>query len=458
MVAVLAAWPWIARSLIGSSEDNGLSGTFFLAVVSDIDWAVSAVVAPFANLLRGTLPSYAGPWVDIALYYPSATSLLVAIALWVWNKNGALRDTIQERARLAWNRPRRMASLRHVDKAGPLLRFARWMRLNAGPVHRVFAWRLVPAVFLLAIFGAAYLVGATSFFTGRVALGEVCSPPEIKGSGREPAKLATGTPVPDVPIDAKGLFDTSDFCWWSGLAVEKGRKYRVWIQIEDHPWFDRTIMAGVNGFKTYEGHHYVALPSRRLISADWFQPVVRIGTKGMNDLPLQAINVEPADELPRRMMPTLPAADDLDKSKNRYPVRLEDVTELKEAADTEKLNRLKPAIRSMSTFDPLPKDETACKAWEAQKLTDRMAAEFVASDSGELFFYVNDALQLLPHLPSWMLPSKIAPYFGPYDQYYRNNSGTARIKVQRLPAPSMPPDRPAVSGADPAPATRCNEL
>lgn len=128
----------------------------------------------------------------------------------------------------------------------------------------------------------------------------------------------------------------------------------------------------------------------------------------------------------------------MDKSKNRYPVRLEDATGLPDPADTEKLKKLKDEIAKMGTFDALAQDDTARKIWDAQHLTDRVVAEFVAPDSGELFFYVNDAVQIFPGFLRWLVPAKFAAYFGPDEQYYKNNSGTARITVQRLPPPEQP--------------------
>ena len=424
MVGVIAAWPWIAHALVQWSEDRALEGTGTLSVITNIDWVLGAVVAPLTNLLRDVLPSYAAPWLNIATYYPFLTSIVAIITLWVWNKNSELRDTIQERARLAWNTPRRRASQSHISEPGTLMRFGHWMRMNAGPARLVIAKGLVPAVFLLTIFGSAALIASSSLFTGRLALGAVCSPPTVKGS----AALQTGTPVPDESIDARGPFDTREFCWWSGLAVEKGRKYRVFLDIKE-PWFDRTIMSGVNGFQTYEPHHYLALPERRLFGADWFQPVVRVGTKGINDLPLKAINVMPADEFPRRMKPTLPAEDDISRSKDRYPVRLDDTDAFKGRLD------------GLGKFEPIPPAmlDEAQQVWKQQALDGRVVAEFVAPDSGELFFYVNDAVQIFPQLlPEWMVPSWLQVIQGPPDLYYHNNTGTAKITVQRLPAPPLP--------------------
>lgn len=435
MVAVIALWPMIARALIGTSKDTVLEGSRFLAVITDLDWYLGAVIAPVANLLRNVLPSYAAPWLDISLYYPFMTTIIVGFTLWVWQKNSELRDAIQERARLAWSSHAHSGRRVHTGPPGALLRFARWMRLNAGPVRTFFARRLMPAAFLLVIFGSAILIVFNSLFTGRVALGRVCAPPETGEAGK-PAK---GRPVLEEAVDAAGTFHTSDFCRWSGLAVEKNRKYRVWIQIEE-PWFDRTIMTGANGFKTFGWQHYLAWPTRRLLGADWFQPIVRIGTKGMNDLPLQAVNVIPGDELPRRMNPTTPVEEDTRRSK--YPVKLEDMAGLPDPADTEKLKILQGEVAKMGTFDALPQSETARKAWDMQRLTSGIVADFVAPDSGEVFFYVNDAVQIFPHILGRILPSRIAAYFGPDDQYYKNNGGTARITMQRLPAPDKPASSP----------------
>ncbi|MBR0847964.1 DUF2235 domain-containing protein [Bradyrhizobium diazoefficiens] len=425
MVAVIAVWPWVARGLVGVSKDSVLQGTVLLSVITTIDWLFGAVLGPLANLVRNVLPSYAAPWLDITLYYPFLTSIVLAITYLVWQKNAVLRDTIQERARLAWSRPHRLASHRHGEEPGRSLRFARWARTHAGPARWVFSRLVLPAIFLFIIFYSALLIGATSVFTARTATGAVCAPP-----GPEAA-----TPVLDEPIDARGRFATSEFCWWSGLAVEKGRKYRVLLEIED-PWFDRTIMTGTNGFKTHFLRHYLALPTLRQFGAAWFQPVVRVGTKGMSDIPLAAVNVMPAEELPRRMHPTIAPEEDADTSKGRYPILLDESGEF---AALPADNPLKLAVSKLGAFEPVPKDPAARAIWEAQKLPGRLVAEFVAPDAGDLFFYVNDAVQIYPTLlPAWLRPKKLDVVQGPYEQFYKNNAGTARIVAQRLPSPPMP--------------------
>lgn len=423
-LGVLAAWPWIARSVVGSSKEHGLEDTTVLKWITAIDNGIGTVVKPFAALLASVLPSYAAPWLAIALYYPFLTTVLVIIILFAWNRNAVLRDSIQERARLAWYRPDRMASRNRVSKSGWLLAIGRWMRLHAWPARMAFTNVLMPAVFLAAIFGSALLLLSRAYLDWRAGVGDFCK------------SSASTQAIGDMPVTARDgeLFDVSDFCWPSRLAVEKGRKYRVWIQMAD-PWFDRTVMTGLNGFKTPpDPTHRLAVPVLRLQGADWFQPVVRVGARGSYDLPLQAINGLPANELPRRVNATVPAYED--ESKDNYPIHIEDSQEFKTQGS--ELNRV---WKPFGDFEPIPAAALAAARalWRKQGLSEQLVAEFEAPEAGELFFYVNDAVQLFPrlistrHTPHWLLPVQ-----GRRVQFYKNNSGTATIRIQRLPVPPPP--------------------
>jgi uncharacterized protein (DUF2235 family) len=420
-LGILVAWPWIARTVVGSSKEYGLEDTVLLKWITAFDNGTGTVVKPFADLLASVLPSYAGPWLAIALYYPFLTTVLVVVILIAWNRNAALRDSIQERARLAWYRPDRKASRRRVSKSGWLLAIGRWMRLHAWPVRMAFTNVLLPGIFLVTIFGSALLLASRGYLNWREGIGDVC------------VSSASTRAVGDVPATARDgeLFSVRDFCWASRLAVEKGRRYRVWIQMAD-PWFDRTIMTGLNGFKTppYPTHRS-AVPILRLYGADWFQPIVRIGARGSNNLPLLAVNDIPADELPRRVNATVPAYED--NSRDNYPIRVEDSADFKKP-DSE----LRRVWRPFGDFEPIPAEAlpAARALWRRQGLSDLLVAEFVAPESGELFFYVNDAVQFFPRLvPLRFAPRWLVPLQGPRVQFYDNNSGTATIRVQRMPAP-----------------------
>ena len=406
-VALFAAWPWIAKSVIQLSsqpaDEVDVAGMSVLSLVRAFDYGVGAVVESTADMLQSFLPSYTAPWLDIAVYYPFATTLVAVLVLVVWRLNGFLRDRIQERARLAWNRPHRLVP--DIGRPSRLLKIGRFMRLHAGPARMLFTNVLIPGIFLIAIFGAALLVATRSYFNWSAGTGGVC------------ASGGSVTLVDERPSTAATPFETKALCWASGFAVEKGRKYRIWITMQD-PWFDRTIMTGVNGFKLSQMIPF--LPVRRWYRADWFQPVARIGANGDAELVLKDLNGLAADELPRSRAPI--EGQNKKKKKERartYPVRLDQTPEFADAA-----SELRRKWGDFGTFDPIPQAArpAAADIWRKQGLANLMVADLTAEESGELFLYVNDAIQLIPFL-------------GPFDLYYKNNSGSAQVTLQRLPLP-----------------------
>jgi uncharacterized protein (DUF2235 family) len=404
MIAFLAAWPWVSRKVVevlsGPTDTVPIGHLSLLAIIRKVDYGVGAVVGSTADLLLGFLPSYIEPWLKIAVFYPTATTILIALVVFVWRMNAYLRDRIQERSRLAWNRPHRMVADNLT--ASRLLPIGRFMRLHGGPARIAFTKVALPAIFLTIIFGAGLLAAGRSYYNWRAASGELCE------------RAGSITAVADQPAEAPTRFDTKKLCWGSGLWVEKGRKYRIWVDAKDDPWFDQTIMSGVNGFALYNLSHVAALPIRRWYRADWFQPILRIGAEGDAELPLQAINVMPADDLPRPLDPTNPK----DKV-NKKPIRVEETDEAKTNGD------LRGALSKLKYDEPIPNAllSAAREVWRKQELADRMVAEFVAAASGEVFLYVNDAV--IPLLP-------------PFTLFYSNNSGTAKVTLQHVPLPPPP--------------------
>ncbi|WP_249779175.1 DUF2235 domain-containing protein [Bradyrhizobium sediminis] len=413
-IALLAVWPLVARkvvALLSGSIGMVEVGRFnLLAFVTALDYRIGSVVGTTADFLLGFLPSYVEPWLKITVYYPTLTTIVIAVVATAWGMNAFLRDRIRERARLAWNRPHR--SVADNLTASWLLKIGRFFRLYGWPLRMAFTNVAVPAIFLAVIFGVALLSGSRSYYNWRAGTGVFCK------------RANDVTPVGDQPVAATTSFDTRKLCWGSGLWVEKGRKYRIWIDAKDQQWFDRTIMSGVNGFKLYSSHHLLALPIRRWYRADWFQPVLRIGAEGDAELPLEAVNVMPADDLPRPLNPT-----NREDKKNKKPVRIEQTDEFKNA-DSE-LRRNWPKLGDddpkFGRYDPIPDAAlpAARRVWRDQGLADQMVADFVAAESGEMFLYVNDAIQFFP-------------LFGPFELYYGNNSGAARVTLQRMPLPPPP--------------------
>jgi len=194
--------------------------------------------------------------------------------------------------------------------------------------------------------------------------------------------------------DPKDELRTSDFaidrlCWASGIQVEKGRRYTIWIQMaEDAPFLDRGIMTDVAGFSDGGIRHLLALPIRRWWSAAWFQPIARVNTAGNTEWPLQALDGTEAPELIEHAV----------------------VAE----SDGSLCNKLDG--KDLATTLAAREHET--------KLRTTFVSQFVAPASGELFLYLNDAIAAIP--------------FGPTTTcFYDNNFGRAKVIVQPVPLPPM---------------------
>jgi hypothetical protein len=87
----------------------------------------------------------------------------------------------------------------------------------------------------------------------------------------------------------------------------------------------------------------------------------------------------------------------------------------------------------LGRFDPisrLPPQQlaTAEAQWDKrQPQRVRFVAEFTADNRGDLFLYLNDAVNVF-----WV--------GGGYDLFYRNNRGTAAVWLQQKPLPEKPPE------------------
>jgi hypothetical protein len=403
-MALLLAWPFVAEAIIGAlkgpADDIAVSGdgSSLLDYVRAFDYGLAALTGPPLHLLEGFLPSYAEPWLKIALFYPFATLVVILVVVIAWQMNSFLRDRIHERARLTWNTPRRMVT--EIGDPTPLLRIGPSIGQHVAWLPKILTALLLRGVFVPVVYGAVLLMVGRSSFTSYDRTAGFCH------AARDL------TEVGEVALRGSTVFRTDNPCWSSGLWVEKDRKYRIWITIKD-PWFDRTIMTGVNGFQMSSGRQPGFVPFRRWISEAWFHPIARIGANADAEAPLRSIDGALPDKLPRQRDPTRVILRPTDK--NLYPVRVEDSAPAQQ-------------WRKFGLFEPIPKDALppesalpqAQAVWRQQNLASLMVADFTAAASGELFLYVNDAIQL-------------APFLGPFDLFYQNNSGSAEVTVQRLP-------------------------
>lgn len=380
---------------------------------------------------QGFLPAVAAPWLAAIAKNPAAAAGIVFFlfsSLWL---SGFLQRRIRDRAREAWrvrdmnlrvieqrqaalvatiifvvlfglavwlgrnlylqvvlgcallssaifwvDRSRRDPESNDAARPSFLLSVARRLRLNETAVgcYTFLAEKGVPFIFLLL---CAFLFACTVYralLDGVSAAGKLC-----EASGMVTVS-DDGRPLEKLEKEAD--FATSSMCHATGLSLVEGRRYRITLKMQDR-WFDQSLETDVGGFpsSSYRTRYlglslrplYLGLPLRRWLVSNWFEPVARIGAVGDYEYPL-----EPASPIP---------ADPFEK-----------------CHDAQKLS------------------QADCAEKNGLHATRVLISDIQPKTSGELFIYVNDAVLLWPGLT---------------DFFYRNNSGSATVKVERITADAV---------------------
>ena len=91
------------------------------------------------------------------------------------------------------------------------------------------------------------------------------------------------TPLAGSAFGKPFAFNPADACFDTGLLLEKGKTYKIRLQVSD--WKDKTIAADVKGWcqdwcqEPIPWQVKLLTPIRRHLSADWYQPMARIDNK-----------------------------------------------------------------------------------------------------------------------------------------------------------------------------------
>jgi uncharacterized protein (DUF2235 family) len=189
----------------------------------------------------------------------------------------------------------------------------------------------------------------------------------------------SGSEIKPVTQQEEGrVFRTNALCASTGLQLDKGATYRLRLVVPDsQPWTDNGVPASPQGIhpQNVTTMMTLAVPLRRTLTQPWSKPIARIGDIGTDEYPLE---------------PNPSVAWQGDKGKT---------------GGAEDRDTCSGPVSPDLTLDG--------KVFETQ---------LVARSSGELFLYVNDAV-----------------VFPPWTTSYCNNSGMARVVVQRiLPTATLP--------------------
>ena len=372
-VIVIASLPW-TNTLLGVRPRAASGGAIGAAgTVVDVNGALVAFVQDIVTTIGSVIPGYLEPWVKAATAQPLLALLLVGLAGALYRLNSRLRDTIADNARAAWfgtpdSQPRR----------GVFTRCAGVLRHHMptfGPRGPIYWGSFVATLAGLAIAAALYVDRVALSY--RIGTGHLC----VLDPAQKPRVVNAGQPE-----TAEG-FSPSNPCWDSGLFIEKGRAYALTIEMTQ-PFLDRSVVSGIAGFDDASWQHWFAAPLKRWATAAYFQPVARIGAQGMTEWPLAPENGEGVRVVDHRAR--LPGIDE---------------------------SRCQPHVAT-------PDDAASIAAIRKTfGLQTRMTSRFVASASGELFLFVNDAIVAND------LFARLVGIDG-YDCFYRNNSGQAKIVVE----------------------------
>jgi len=130
----------------------------------------------------------------------------------------------------------------------------------------VFGWGCLAAVGLVLLGSANRMV-----FAAASAAGSTCID--------APARPWDGAPT-------KVMLPSNELCQQTGLQLQKGQRYRVEIVLPDNAtvpkteqWRDKSIHVDTPaGFSSGRGPLFMMfLPFRRVLTAQWFVPMVRVG-------------------------------------------------------------------------------------------------------------------------------------------------------------------------------------
>jgi hypothetical protein len=160
------------------------------------------------------------------------------------------------------------------------------------------------------------------------------------------------------------------------------------------PFVDHTIMTDIAGFTMDSWSFWAGAAVRRWWTADWFQPIARIGRTGNAEWPLAAID----------------------------GARAVDVSDYKTQGTPDEIAKAEAARQERGYCAPITDTSMAQAPEDRTQLRRTYVSQFVAPASGQLYLYVNDAIAAAPFLPT-------------LECFYKNNSGSAKVTVEQVPVP-----------------------
>jgi len=220
------------------------------------------------RLLTLILPAFAGQWIEVYADNPFYFLVLAGVIVLLLLLSDRLERTLRDDARHVWKLalagdtppPRKSWVQRFRDSRAyqRSMQLLKWYVLPDGVIAPMLALALVYILF------GAYVQARLPFLENGTAM-----------CGRSTTTVAA---VGRVSRD----FRTRDLCSDSFGMVRKGDRYVVTMNVTD-PWYDSTLATSPLGLASNEfpwGLGYLAVPLKRVIGANYLQPLIEIRSAG----------------------------------------------------------------------------------------------------------------------------------------------------------------------------------
>jgi uncharacterized protein (DUF2235 family) len=239
---------------------------------------VGSFVNPLVNAAASFLPGFLDPWF-VAFRDAPGFVLIGAAAIPILMYWGAkLQQKIRDVARIAWHSPEGYPPL----KGWRLFVY----KLRRRGEYRAAFYVLTHWIFPTAIMW--WLFWWLAFGTANT-LGLICRP-----TGHA-VDVTEGGNTAEKSVGYSDVFYTKELCHPTGLKVTHGETYRIVLTIpENDPWIDYNIPTDPKGFSMH-WRQLAGIPFRRLIWSNWFMPIVRVGSTGLEEH-LSAFERSPDDK------------------------------------------------------------------------------------------------------------------------------------------------------------------
>jgi hypothetical protein len=409
--ALVVALPWVVRPAVESVRDtvfpeHDASGSSW-QTLAVLDQGISAFLGGIVLYISNVVPGYVRPWIDAVVERPTACAIVIGLAIWLYSRNSSLGDRVAELARQAWVPNEKKAATedekKKYDQPIPDTIVKKIRESKAVAVFQCGINRYVlPAIGIVVIYAAIIVAISNSTINVLEGRGDLCAKYE--------------SPSPQKKLEPNESFAREGFaidqtCWPSGILLENGRHYTMSIEMTE-PFFDRTIMTDIAGFKDASWPHLVTLPIRRWWTADWFQPIAKINRAGSEAWALISADGDSA----------IPTGKDV--AGNKIPKRFYEDDSYRARLEQLKAGEASKDPSRLAVNQKIPEAElpAAKKIREKYALRKVYVSNFTAHEDGELILYVNDAIAAIPF-------GKIFTWF------YENNTGKAKVTVKRLASP-----------------------